>query len=282
MGALFDANAHLFDGLIYDRNVYGKRPGCDPDIIREGLAPIADIERRGMAKLGDIELDLLTHKLTSIVEEARDVYTALSISEGAMLGDMNCGLFTASGDPVVVGTGIYFHTLLQQRPAQIHPPLLPGRPLGRACRRRHVLLQRGARRRRPQFRHVRRHADLLGGRADRLGRGRRPPGRNRLDHPGRLRPDRDLALRGRLPHAGGQDRAQFPAPPGHPRLHGRHGAQRLHLHRRPEIAPRHAVPDAQPGAARGREAGRRRGGRRHAQAADQGRGGRPRPAPRDQ
>ena len=112
MGALFDANAHLFDGLIYDRNVYGKRPGCDPDIIREGLAPIADIERRGMAKLGDIELDLLTHKLTSIVEEARDVYTALSISEGAMLGDMNCGLFTASGDPVVVGTGIYFHTLL--------------------------------------------------------------------------------------------------------------------------------------------------------------------------
>ena len=42
MGALFDANAHLFEGLIYDRNVYGKRPGCDPDIIREGLAPIAD------------------------------------------------------------------------------------------------------------------------------------------------------------------------------------------------------------------------------------------------
>ena len=112
MGKLFDTHANLFDDLIYDRDVYDKRPGCDPELIRAGLAPITDIEQRGMDKLADIELELMTHKLTSIVEEARDVYTALSISEGAMLGDMNCGMFTAAGDPVVVGTGIYFHTLL--------------------------------------------------------------------------------------------------------------------------------------------------------------------------
>ena len=112
MGKLFDTHARLFDGLIYDRDVYGKRPGCDPDLICQGLAPITDIERRGMNSLSEVELELMTHKLSSIVEEARDVYTALSISEGAMLGDMNCGIFTASGDPAAVGTGIYFHTLL--------------------------------------------------------------------------------------------------------------------------------------------------------------------------
>ena len=65
-----------------------------------------------MALLNDVDADILTHKLSSIVEEARDVYMALSISEGIITGDMNCGIFTASGDPVVVGTGIYFHTLL--------------------------------------------------------------------------------------------------------------------------------------------------------------------------
>ena len=112
MGKLFDTHGQLFDGLIYDRDVYGKRPGCDPDLICQGLAPITDIERRGMNGLSEVELELLTHKLSSIVEEARDVYAALSISEGTMFGDMNCGIFTASGDPAAVGTGIYFHTLL--------------------------------------------------------------------------------------------------------------------------------------------------------------------------
>jgi acetophenone carboxylase len=112
MGKLFDKYVRLFDGFIYERDAYGKRPGCDPDIIAQGLAPITDIESRGMAKLSAVDVDLLTHKLSAVVEEARDVYMSLSISEGIITGDMNCGLFTASGDPVVVGTGIYFHTLL--------------------------------------------------------------------------------------------------------------------------------------------------------------------------
>lgn len=112
MGHLFDTNARLFDGLIYDRDVYDKRPGCDPELICHGLEPVTDIECKGMAKLSGVEVELLTHKLSSIVEEARDVYMSLSISEGIITGDMNCGIFTASGDPVSVGTGIYFHTLL--------------------------------------------------------------------------------------------------------------------------------------------------------------------------
>lgn len=112
MGKLFEKYARLFEGFIYERDVYDRRPGCDPELICHGLEPITAIERRGMDRISDVEVDLLQHKLMSIVEESRDVYTALSISEGVIMGDMNCGLFTASGDPVVVGTGIYFHTLL--------------------------------------------------------------------------------------------------------------------------------------------------------------------------
>ena len=33
MGKLFDDNVRLFDGLIYDRVAYGRRPGCDPELI---------------------------------------------------------------------------------------------------------------------------------------------------------------------------------------------------------------------------------------------------------
>ena len=112
MGTLFDQHAVLFDGLTYDRNVYERRPGCDPELIRRGLEPVTNLERAGMAELSEVDVELLSHKLTSITEEARDVYMALSISEAIMVGDMNCGIFTASGDPAVVATGIYFHTML--------------------------------------------------------------------------------------------------------------------------------------------------------------------------
>jgi len=112
MGKLFDEHAHLFEDLIYDTEVYGNQPGCDPELITQGLAPITERERDGAKGLTDVDLELLNHKLTSIVEEGRDVYMNLSISEGIITGDMNCGLFTASGDPVAVATGIYFHTLL--------------------------------------------------------------------------------------------------------------------------------------------------------------------------
>src|SRR5262249_8245947 len=99
MGKLVGKPKPLFDGLISERDAYDKRPGCDPEIIAQGLAPITDVERRGMARLSSVDVELLTHKLSAIVEEARDVYMALSISEGIITGDMNCGLFTASGDP---------------------------------------------------------------------------------------------------------------------------------------------------------------------------------------
>ena len=112
MGELFDRHAVLFDGLYYRTDAYGRQPGIDPALISRGLEPPTELERAGMARVTDLDADLLTHKLTAIVEEARDVYMALSITESVITGDMNCGIFTASGDPAAVATGIYFHTML--------------------------------------------------------------------------------------------------------------------------------------------------------------------------
>jgi acetophenone carboxylase len=112
MGKLFDKYAMLREGLIYDRDAYDQRLGVDPELISHGLEPVTEAESLGMSQVSDVDVDLLFHKLTAVTEEARDVYMALSISEAIMTGDMNCGIFTASGDPVVVATGIYFHTML--------------------------------------------------------------------------------------------------------------------------------------------------------------------------
>lgn len=112
MGRLFDEKVRLFDGLVYDEEAYGRGPAYDPSLITGGLAPFTELEQQGMDLLSDVDLELMRHKLTSIVEEARDVYMSLSISEGIITGDMNCSIFTASGDPAVVATGIYFHALL--------------------------------------------------------------------------------------------------------------------------------------------------------------------------
>ncbi|MBM3485067.1 MAG: hydantoinase B/oxoprolinase family protein [Alphaproteobacteria bacterium] len=112
MGALFDHHVRLTAGLTYDRDAYGRGPGVDPDLICHGLEPVTALEAEGIGRVNDLDVELLHHKLTAIVEEARDVYMALSITESVITGDMNCGLFTASGDPVAVATGIYFHTML--------------------------------------------------------------------------------------------------------------------------------------------------------------------------
>ena len=37
MGKLFDKHVRLFKGLVYERDAYDKRPGCDPEIIAQGL-----------------------------------------------------------------------------------------------------------------------------------------------------------------------------------------------------------------------------------------------------
>ena len=117
MGKLRD-KIRLQPGLIYDRHPYGKAPGRDPDLLIRGLEPASPLEQEGMASLSSVDLEVFHHKMTSIVEEARDVYQALSISEAIMTGDMNASIFTPEGDPAVVATGIYFHTLLNYAPVK--------------------------------------------------------------------------------------------------------------------------------------------------------------------
>ena len=115
MGKLRDS-IRLFDGLVYSRHVYGKSPGCDPELITRGSEDPTPIEEEGMAELSRVDMTLLFHKFNAIVEEARDVYNGLSISEAIVMGDMGCGICTAGGDPAVVATGIYMHALLNYGP----------------------------------------------------------------------------------------------------------------------------------------------------------------------
>jgi acetophenone carboxylase len=108
----------LHPGLVYDRHPYGKAAGRDPDLLVRGIEPPSDLEQQGMAALSVVDLEVFQHKMTAVVEEAREVYMALSISEGIITGDMNASIFTAEGDPAVVATGIYFHTLLNYAPVK--------------------------------------------------------------------------------------------------------------------------------------------------------------------
>jgi len=115
MGRLRDS-VRLHEGLIYDRHPYGESPGRDPELLRRGLAPASPLQLEGMEAMDDVDLQVFRHKVDSVVDEAREVYAALSISEGVIVGDLNTSVLTAEGDPAVVATGIYFHSLLNYAP----------------------------------------------------------------------------------------------------------------------------------------------------------------------
>ena len=117
-GSNLRGRIRLDPSLVYDRHPYGKAAGRDPDLLVRGIEPPSELEQQGMASLSVVDLEVFQHKMTAIVEEAREVYMALSISEGIMTGDMNASVFTPEGDPAVVATGIYFHTLLNYAPVK--------------------------------------------------------------------------------------------------------------------------------------------------------------------
>ncbi len=75
-------------GLVYDRHPYPSGPGRDVDLLRIPIMPASELEEKAMQEepLPDVELELLRHKLTAVVEEAREVYSGLSISEGVITG----------------------------------------------------------------------------------------------------------------------------------------------------------------------------------------------------
>ena len=186
-----------------------------------------------MARLTAVDVDLLTHKLSAIVEEARDVYMSLSISEGIITGDMNCGLFTASGDPVVVGTGIYFHTLLNNAQLKYINKYYRDDPS--------VGLRDGD---------IYFFNEELAGGVHNMDMFTAMPifwqgellawaecgghqGETGSITPGRLRADRAQPLRGRAAHSVHADRREFRAAPRRARLHDRRGAQQLRVRGRP-------------------------------------------------
>ena len=102
----------LHEGLVYDRHAYGKGPGWDPELIVEKAAKPSPIEAAGYDLLSDVELEIFYHKMLTIVEEAREVWQNLSISDIILAGDMSTAIFTPSGDLAVASTGIHFHALL--------------------------------------------------------------------------------------------------------------------------------------------------------------------------
>ena len=102
----------LHEGLVYDRHAYGKGPGWDPELIVEKAAEPSPIEKEGYDLLSDVELEIFYHKMLTIVEEAREVWQNLSISDIILAGDMSTAVFTPSGDLAVASTGIHFHALL--------------------------------------------------------------------------------------------------------------------------------------------------------------------------
>ncbi len=75
MGRLRE-HIRLFEGLVYDRHPYGKAPGRDPDLLVRGIEPPSPLEQEGMTAFSPVDLEVFQHKMTSIVEEARDVYVA--------------------------------------------------------------------------------------------------------------------------------------------------------------------------------------------------------------
>ena len=102
----------LHEGLVYDRHAYGKGPGWDPELIIEKTAAPSELEQEGYDVLSDVELEIFYHKMLTIVEEAREVWQNLSISDIILAGDMSTAIFTPSGDLAVASTGIHFHALL--------------------------------------------------------------------------------------------------------------------------------------------------------------------------
>jgi len=96
----------------YDRHVYDKGPGWDPELIVELLSKPGELETKGLNALSDVELEIFHHKMITIVSEAQEVWSSLSIADLAMSGDNSVSLFTPGGDLSVSSAGIHFHNLL--------------------------------------------------------------------------------------------------------------------------------------------------------------------------
>ena len=67
MGALFDRYVRLSEGLIYEQDAYGRRPGCDPDLIAHGLEPVTEIVLEAPAGLIAVRAEVANGKVKSVM-----------------------------------------------------------------------------------------------------------------------------------------------------------------------------------------------------------------------
>lgn len=74
------------------------------------------LEREMMDKIDPIELEILSHKVTMIAYEGKEVMVKVGTTPGMTGTDLNCGIYTASGDIAVSGMGVYLHALSGQGP----------------------------------------------------------------------------------------------------------------------------------------------------------------------
>ena len=101
----------LLEQFVDDNQLYY---GPDPKIVRNHkLMPRTQEEEHALESDIDAQrINLVRGRLESALEEGFNMVEKMGVAPGAKWGDLVTAIFTASGDPVVVGTGIYFHTLL--------------------------------------------------------------------------------------------------------------------------------------------------------------------------
>ena len=194
-----------------------------------------------------------------------------------MTGDMNCGIFTASGDPAVVATGIYFHTMLNNAQLKYAKKYYePDPTVGLADGDIYFFndeLGGGVH----PFDMFTAMPVFYRGHPCRLGDLRRAPGRFGIADAGRVQRQGAHPLRRGFPRPDDADRRQLPPQPGHARHAGRRGPQPVRVLGRSQIPRRHIVPDAPAHRARDRAPRDRACGGRHADDHDAGRTDRAQP-----
>lgn len=74
------------------------------------------LEREMMDKIDPIELEIFFHKVMMIAYEGKETMVKVGVTPGMTGTDLNCAIYTASGDIAVSGMGVYVHALSGQGP----------------------------------------------------------------------------------------------------------------------------------------------------------------------
>ncbi len=85
--------------------------------VQNRLRPEApDVREHNLPRLEDTEFQIFRHKLETIAFEGKETAMRLGACAAIRAGDLGFGIYSITGDTVVCGTGIWFHTVLVQIP----------------------------------------------------------------------------------------------------------------------------------------------------------------------